>query len=115
MLTDRPEPPTGLFKNLPKRTNLSRPDTDSVTAIPRLATVASPTDLPQIRKKLNQSSDDSSEKAAMDRPKFYKSDLMPILEERNRWKEEASVLREELDEWKRLQLKGCMFVVPGTL
>ena len=102
MLTDRPKPPAGLFNGLPKRTTMSFSETHSVTAIPRLATVSSPTDLPQIRKKLNQSSADSSGKAAMDMPKFYKSDLMPILEERNHWKEEANALQDELDEWKRL-------------
>lgn len=101
VLTDHPKPPAGLFNDLPKRINLSCSDTDSKTTIPRLATVSSPTDLPQIRKKLNQSSNDSSEKAAMDKPRFYKSDLMLILEERNRWKEEASALQEELNEWKR--------------
>ena len=102
VLTDSPEPPAGLFSDsLPKRVNLSSLSINSVTAIPRLATVSSPTDLPQIRKKLNQPTDNSPERTDMDKPKFYKSDLMPILEERNRWKEEASSLQEELDEWKR--------------
>ena len=106
MLTDHPQPPAGLFngqaKKRPNLSCLSDVHAGSVSTIPRLATVPSPTDLPQLRKKLNQSSDDSSEKAAM--PKFYKSDLMPILEERNRWKEKASSLEDELEEWKRFFL-----------
>lgn len=106
MLTDHPQPPSGLFngqaKKRPNLSCLSDKAVGSASTIPRLATVSSPTDLPQLRKKLNQSSEDSSEKAAM--PKFYKSDLMPILEERNRWKEKASSLEDELEEWKRFFL-----------
>lgn len=120
MLNDRPQPPAGLFNDqAKKRPNLScLSDVNSATAIPRLATIASPTDLPQLKKKLSQSSMDSSEKVAM--PKFYKSDLMPILEERNRWKEKASSLEDELEEWKRfflaLKLRGhCTMAIANPI
>ena len=36
-----------------------------------------------------------------DKPRFYKRDLFPILEERNHWKEQADSLRDEMEEWKR--------------
>lgn len=36
-----------------------------------------------------------------DQPKFYKKDMLVILEEKNRCKEQADNFKEELEEWKR--------------
>lgn len=36
-----------------------------------------------------------------EKPRFYKKDLLRILEDKNQCKEQADLLREELEEWKR--------------
>ena len=54
-----------------------------------------------------------SQVSRCDVPKFYKKDLLAVLEERNILKEQISSLEEELKEWKRLiNLSIHLFVYP---
>ena len=51
-----------------------------------------------------------SQVSRCDVPKFYKKDLLAVLEERNILKEQISSLEEELKEWKRLINLSIHFV-----
>ena len=43
----------------------------------------------------------TKEQEPLDKPKFYKKDMLAILEEKNYWKEQSDMFQEELEEWKR--------------